>query len=192
MSESGDWRSRRWQATHQKIYDAAMRLFQEVGFERASVGQIAAAAKVSVPTFYAHYPSKEHVVMQLPTADEITALVAALPRELPLRERIRLAVPLWLSAWTPEFREAQLIRWRIIAGVPSLRTRAAEFERVTAGLLADALRAEPGSTFGPADAVVVTAHMTALTAGALAWADGNGEAKLEELVDEAFEALQRR
>jgi AcrR family transcriptional regulator len=192
VSESGDWRSRRWQATHQKIYDAAMRLFQEVGFERASVGQIAAAAKVSVPTFYAHYPSKEHVVMQLPTADEITALVAALPRELPLRERIRLAVPLWLSAWTPEFREAQLIRWRIIAGVPSLRTRAAEFERVTAGLLADALRAEPGSTFGPADAVVVTAHMTALTAGALAWADGNGEAKLEELVDEAFEALQRR
>jgi AcrR family transcriptional regulator len=192
VSESGDWRSRRWQATHQKIYDAAMRLFQEVGFERASVGQIAAAAKVSVPTFYAHYPSKEHVVMQLPTADEITALVAALPRELPLRERIRLAVPLWLSAWTPEFREAQLIRWRIIAGVPSLRTRAAEFERVTAGLLADALRAEPGSTFGPADAVVVTAHMTALTAGALAWADGNGERKLEELVDEAFEALQRR
>jgi AcrR family transcriptional regulator len=192
VSESGDWRSRRWQATHQKIYDAAMRLFQEVGFEQASVGQIAAAAKVSVPTFYAHYPSKEHVVMQLPTADEITALVAALPRELPLRERIRLAVPLWLSAWTPEFREAQLIRWRIIAGVPSLRTRAAEFERVTAGLLADALRAEPGSTFGPADAVVVTAHMTALTAGALAWADGNGEAKLEELVDEAFEALQRR
>jgi AcrR family transcriptional regulator len=192
VSESGDWRSRRWQATHQKIYDAAMRLFQEVGFEQASVGQIAAAAKVSVPTFYAHYPSKEHVVMQLPTADEITALVAALPRELPLRERIRLAVPLWLSAWTPEFREAQLIRWRIIAGVPSLRTRAAEFERVTAGLLADALRAEPGSTFGPADAVVVTAHMTALTAGALAWADGNGERKLEELVDEAFEALQRR
>jgi AcrR family transcriptional regulator len=192
VSESGDWRSRRWQATHQKIYDAAMRLFQEVGFERASVGQIAAAAKVSVPTFYAHYPSKEHVVMQLPTADEITALVAALPRELPLRERIRLAVPLWLSAWTPEFREAQLIRWRIIAGVPSLRTRAAEFERVTAGLLADALRAEPGSTFGPADAVVVTAHMTALPAGALAWADGNGERKLEELVDEAFEALQRR
>ena len=192
MSESGDWRSRRWQATHQKIYDAAMRLFQEVGFERASVGQIAAAAKVSVPTFYAHYPSKEHVVMQLPTAAEITALVAALPRELPLRERIRLAVPLWLSAWTPEFREAQLIRWRIIAGVPSLRTRAAEFERVTAGLLADALRAEPGSTFGPADAVVVTAHMTALTAGALAWADCNGERKLEELVDEAFEALQRR
>jgi AcrR family transcriptional regulator len=192
VSESGDWRSRRWEATHQKIYDAAMRLFQEVGFERASVGQIAAAAKVSVPTFYAHYPSKEHVVMQLPTADEITALVAALPRELPLRERIRLAVPLWLSAWTPEFREAQLIRWRIIAGVPSLRTRAAEFERVTAGLLADALRAEPGSTFGPADAVVVTAHMTALTAGALAWADGNGERKLEELVDEAFEALQRR
>ena len=191
MSESGDWRSRRWEATHQKIYDAAMRLFQNHGFEQTSVAQIAAEAGVSVPTFYAHYPSKEHVVMQLPTAEEIGALVAALPAELPVRERVRHAVPLWLSAWTPEFREAQLVRWRIIAGVPGLRTRAAEFERVTAGLLTDALRAEPGNTFRPADAIVVNAHMTALTAGALAWADCNGEHKLEELVDEAFEALQQ-
>src|SRR4051794_25595701 len=69
MSESGGWRSRRWEATHQKIYDAAMRLFQDHGFEQVSVAQIAAEAGVSVPTFYAHYPSKEHVVMQLPTAE---------------------------------------------------------------------------------------------------------------------------
>jgi AcrR family transcriptional regulator len=191
VSESGDWRSRRWEATHQKIYDAAMRLFQDHGFEQASVAQIAAGAGVSVPTFYAHYPSKEHIVMQLPTAADMTALVAALPANLPLRERMRLAVPLWLSAWSPEFREAQLVRWRVIAGNPSLRTRAAEFERVTAGLLTDAFSAEPGSTFAPADGIVVSAHMAALTAGALAWADCNGERKLEELVDEAFEALQR-
>jgi len=191
VSESGDWRSRRWAATHQKVYDAAIRLFQDHGFEQVSVAQIAAEAGVSVPTFYAHYPSKEHLVMQLPTAAEMTALVAALPANLPIRERMRHAVPLWLSAWSAEFREEQLIRWRVIAGNPSLRTRAAEFERVTAGLLTDAFSAEPGSTFAPADGIVVSAHMAALTAGALTWADCNGERKLEELVDEAFEALQQ-
>jgi AcrR family transcriptional regulator len=191
MSESGGWRSRRWEATHQKIYDAAMRLFQDHGFEQVSVAQIAAEAGVSVPTFYAHYPSKEHVVMQLPTAEEIRALAAALPTELAVRERVRLAVPLWLSAWTPEFREAQLVRWRIIAGNLNLRTRAAEFERVTAGLLTDALGAERGRALPPADTVVVTAYMAAFTSGLLAWADGAGERKLEELIDEAFDALRQ-
>jgi AcrR family transcriptional regulator len=190
VSESGDWRSRRWGETHRRIFDVALDLFQEHGFERVSVAQIAAGAGVSVPTFYAHFPSREHVVMQLPTAEEITALVDALPTELSLRERIRHAVPLWLSSWTPEFREVQLVRWRIIAEVPSLRTRAAEFERLTAGLFIDALRAQAGETFRPSDAIVVNAYMTALTSGALAWADCNGERKLEELVDEAFVALK--
>jgi len=190
VTESPDWRSRRWAATHQRIYDTAIALFREHGFDAVNVGQIARGAGVSVPTFYAHYPSKEHVVMQLPTADEVNALVAALPAELPLRERIRQAVPVWLSSWQPDFRDAQLVRWRIIASDPALRARAAEFERITAGLLADAFRAEAGGTLRPGDAIIVSAHMTALTAGALAWADCNGERKLEELVDEAFVALQ--
>ena len=58
-----------------------------------SVGQIAAGAGVSVPTFYAHYQSKEHLVMQLPTAEELTALLATQPADLPVGERIRRAVP---------------------------------------------------------------------------------------------------
>ena len=32
MTDS-DWRSRRWDATHQRIYAAAMELFAEHGFE---------------------------------------------------------------------------------------------------------------------------------------------------------------
>jgi AcrR family transcriptional regulator len=191
VADNDDWRRRRWDATHQRIYDVSLALFQEHGFEQVSVGQIAAGAGISVPTFYAHYPSKEHVIMQLPTAEEIHALVSALPRDLPLRDRLRHAAPLWLSSWGPEFRVVQLARWRIIASTPGLRTRAAEFERVTAGFLTDALRAEPGSTFRTADEIVVNAYMAALTAGVLAWADGNGERKLEELVDESVEALRR-
>jgi AcrR family transcriptional regulator len=189
VSETQDWRARRWAETHQRIYDTAMRLFQDQGFEQVNVGRIAAGAGVSVPTFYAHYQSREHLVMQLPTAEEMNALLAGQPVDLPVAERIRQAVPEWFAAWDQEFREAQLIRWKVIARTPSLRTRAAEFERTTAGLVAAALPGDSGVALGPADQVVVNAYLSAFTMGMLTWADGDGERKLEEVVDEAFDAL---
>jgi AcrR family transcriptional regulator len=163
-----------------------MALIQEHGYDSVSVGQIAAAADVSVPTFYAHYASKEHILMQLPTAADMAALVAATPHDLPLRERLKHAPHIWAGTWSPEVREATLARWRIIAQIPALRIRAAEFERTTAGLIVDALRQEGGGTLSAADGVVVQIFMAAFTAGVLAWADCDGERKLEELIDEAF------
>ncbi len=185
----GGWRGRRWDATHQRIYDVAMQLFQERGFEQVSVGRIAAGAGVSVPTFYAHYPSKEHVVLQLPPAHEFAALLAEQPADRPLADRIRQAVPLWLATWTPEFREAVLERWKIVAATPALRTRAAEFERTSGAVLAEALPTGPGGTPRAADSIVINAYMSAYTAGLLAWADCKGDHKLEELIEEAFDAL---
>jgi AcrR family transcriptional regulator len=191
VSETQDWRARRWDETHRRIYDTAMGLFEENGFEQVSVGLIARGAGVSVPTFYAHYPSKEHLVMQLPTAEEMNALLATQPTELPVADRIRQAMPVWFGTWGPEFREAQLARWRVIATTPALRTRAAEFERATAGMVADALPGRSGHALSAAEQVVVHAYLSAFTLGMLAWADCNGERKLEELIDEAFDALHR-
>ena len=191
MSDGQDWRARRWEDTHQRIYDTAMRLFQEHGFENVSVGQIASGAGVTGPTFYAHYQSKEHLVMQLPTAEDLTALLSTQPGDLPVGERIRRAVPVWFGTWTPEYREAQLTRWRLIATTPALRTRAAEFERTTAEMVADALPPDRPAA-GPAESIVVNAYLSAYTAGLLAWAEGNGARKVEELIDEAFDVLEGR
>ena len=191
MSKTQDWRARRWDETHQRIYATAMSLFEEHGFEQVSVGQIAGEAGVTGPTFYAHYKSKEHLVMQLPTAEEMNALLAGQPTGLPVADRIRQAMPVWFASWSPEYREVQLARWRVIATTPVLRTRAAEFERATAGMVADAMPGRSGGTLAPGDQVVVNAYLSAFTLGMLAWADGNGERKLEEVIDEAFDALQR-
>jgi AcrR family transcriptional regulator len=191
VSDSPDWRGQKWAATHRRIYDTAMRLFQEHGFEKVSVGQVAAGAKVSVPTFYAHYPSKEHIVMQLPTAEQIAQVIDGQPHDLPVGERIRRAVPDWLAQWTPEDLEDHLARWRVIVTTPPLRTRAAEFERTTAGMVTDALPTE-GNGVRPGDAVIVNAYLSAYTTGVLAWAEGNGERKLQEHVEEAFDALEGR
>ena len=189
MSNPQDWRTRKWEDTHRRIHQTALQLFQEHGFEQVSVGQIAGGAGVSVPTFYAHYPSKEHIVMQLPSAHDFAALLADQPSEAPLTDRFRRAVPLWMSEWTPEFREDALTRWRIIAATPSLRTRAAEFERASGGVLTDALATKPGTALRPADSIVVNAYMCAFTAGLLAWADGDGERDIEEVMEETFGAL---
>jgi hypothetical protein len=121
----------------------------------------------------------------------VGTLLAGQPADLSVSERIRRAAPLWFAQWTPEFREAQLVRWRVIATTPVLRTRAAEFERATAEMVAGALPGVPGAALGPADSVVINAYLSAFTTGLLAWADGNGERKLEELVNEAFEVLQQ-
>ena len=192
MTESQDWRTRRWEATHQRIYDTALALFQEHGFERVSVGQIASGAGISVPTFYAHYPSKEHIVMRLPTPQEMHALLAGQPPDLPVGERIRRAMPVYFVSWPEEVRDAELARWRIIASTPVLRTRAAEFERTTAEMVTEALPTDGSSSLRHADAIVVNAYLAAFTSGLLAWADSNGERKIEEMVDEAFDVLERR
>jgi hypothetical protein len=105
-------------------------------------------------------------------------------------ERVRRGLMAWVAHWTPEEIAAHLARWRVIAATPPLRTRAAEFERTTAGMITDALPVD-GAALRPGDAVVVNAHLSAYTAAVLGWADGNGERKLEEYVAEAFEALQQ-
>lgn len=185
-----DWRSRRWDATHQRIYAAAMGLFAEQRFERVNVGQIAGGASVSVPTFYAHYPSKEHIVMQLPTADQMAALLSTQPAELPLRDRLVGIAPIWFSQWSHEERQDMLTRWQIIASTPTLRTRAAEFERTTAEMIAAAVAAERNAPLPQGEVILVNAYMAAFTSALLAWADCDGERKVEELMDEAFGALQ--
>jgi AcrR family transcriptional regulator len=190
VTDTPDWRARRWAATHQRIYDTALQLFQEHGFDAVNVGQIARKSGVSVPTFYAHYASKEHVIMQLPSAVDFAGLLAGFPADLPIAMRFRQGVAVWMSQWTAEFRLDALARWRIIATNPSLRTRAAEFERTAGHVVADALPVAPGARARSSDVIVINAYMSAYTAALLAWADCDGERKLEEIVDEAFDALE--
>jgi AcrR family transcriptional regulator len=191
VTETPDWRGRKWAATHQRIYDAALGLFQRHGFDAVNVGQIAREAGISAPTFYAHYPSKEHLLMQLPSAEDFASVLAGLPGDGSLARRFRHAVAVWMARWSAEFREDALTRWRIVAATPSLRTRAAEFERASGHVVADAMPTGDGATPRP-DAIVINAYMSAFTAALLAWADCDGGRALEEFVDEAFDALRER
>jgi AcrR family transcriptional regulator len=186
-----DWRARKRDETHQRIYQTGMRLFQERGFDRVSVGDIASASKVSVPTFYAHFQNKEHIVMQMPTQDEVDAILSAQPTDVPLAERIRSGILAWIAHYGPEERAELLARWRIVVASPTLRNQAATFERATAGLVSDALKADarPGSS-PVAMEVVVTASLSAYTQIILRWAEADGRLSLEEVAEAVLGALR--
>ena len=58
-------RARQRAATRERLYAAAVDEFRRVGFERASVSDIARTAGVSRPNFYAHFPTRDHVLFEM-------------------------------------------------------------------------------------------------------------------------------
>ncbi|WP_158550727.1 TetR/AcrR family transcriptional regulator [Geodermatophilus sp. TF02-6] len=189
QSVSPDHRARRRAQTRRRIYRAALQLFEERGYEKVTTGEIAAAAGVSVPTFYDHFPGKEHLVMALPEPGDVDALLARQPADLPLGERVRRALLTVVGGLEGERRSDVLARWRIVVTTPGLRYRAAEFERTTAQMFLDSLGLG-GSGGSPAAQVVVTAHLAAYTQALLRWAESDGERPLEEVAREVMDALR--
>jgi len=169
-----------------------MRLFQEQGFDNVNIGQIAAAAGVSVPTFYAHYSSREIMLMPLPTREEVMAVLAPQPADLPPTERAAQAIFLWLELIDKNEREPVLERWQIIATTPSLRLRTAEFERTTAAIVLEALSKEKGEPMPPAVVVGITALMTAYTQILLRWAGDGGSRDLLATANEVLTELRQQ
>jgi AcrR family transcriptional regulator len=58
-------RERQRAATRERIFAAAVAQFRARGFQHANVAEIARAAGVSRPSFYAHFPTLDHVLFEL-------------------------------------------------------------------------------------------------------------------------------
>jgi AcrR family transcriptional regulator len=57
-------RERQRAATRERLFAAALAEFRSKGFERANVAEIARAAGVARPSFYAHFPTLDHVLFE--------------------------------------------------------------------------------------------------------------------------------
>lgn len=66
--------------TRARVFDAALAEIRRSGLAGADVAAIAAAAGVARGTFYFHFPTKEHVLVELERAEEAT-IVATLDTE---------------------------------------------------------------------------------------------------------------
>ncbi len=62
MAEDLGRRERKRQRTRQALIDAAMRLFQEKGYDQTTLAEVTAAADVSTKTFFNYFASKDEVL----------------------------------------------------------------------------------------------------------------------------------
>ncbi len=75
-------RERKKERTRSEIYDAAMRLFREQGFDAVTITEICEAADVGRGTFFLHFPTKAALLYQFNDrfADAFRAEMQARPR----------------------------------------------------------------------------------------------------------------
>ncbi|SDG86761.1 TetR/AcrR family transcriptional regulator [Klenkia brasiliensis] len=185
-----DWRTLKRDATRRRLTDAAYELFAAHGYDAVSVADIAEAADVSVPTFYAYFRTKEHVVLPEQDLSWIRTHLSRTPADLPLPERIRLGLHAIVGEIEEHARPESIRRWQLVHAEPALRRRAYDRERASADSLAEVLGVDLATPEGAADVVVLSACLSASTTSFLRWAETGGTRPLTELIDEAFAALR--
>lgn len=180
-------RERKKLATRRALSAAALRLFEERGFDGTTVAQIAAAADVSTKTFFSYFPSKADVLFAVPRArvDDAVRVIDQRRADEPLDEVLARAVDRILAP-RPEDLELGLARQRLILSVPEIQARAMHHVLAAQSALIDALlRAYPDEVDAVSAAAVVGALVGAVLA-ALQISVGRGQS-----LDEALVAVRR-
>ena len=119
MSEAG-LRERKKQRTRDAIVAAALRLFDERGYERTTIADIAEAADIAPRTFFGYFPSKEDVVFA-----DFPETLEGLSRQLDERAERETAIDAiraWIVGKLDEMNlrdEQERCRKRVIADSPA-------------------------------------------------------------------------
>ena len=71
-----------WQENHERLYDAALREIERVGFNDVRIEKICEETKLSRPTFYAHFSNKDSVV-----SEYLCRFMETIARELEARTK---------------------------------------------------------------------------------------------------------
>jgi len=87
--------------TRERLYEAALSVFRRDGVVAARIDDIATAAGVSRGTFYFHYPTKDHVLLQLLAESQasISDELNALPSEAPIEEVLQTMARAMATTW---------------------------------------------------------------------------------------------
>lgn len=186
-------RERKKEKTRASLVRSALRQFAKRGFEHVTVEDIAGACDVSPRTFFRYFGSKEDVLFadsDLQRA-RLLEVLAAQPTEAPPLRALQVAV-LTVATDYEDRAEPILLRHRIVAATPSLRTRVSERHHGWESAVLDELRRS-----GRADGIpeldlrlTVAAVTTALRVSTELWVEGGGEGDLPALLTASLDRLR--
>lgn len=117
-------RERKKLRTRVALIEAALRLFDEQGFERTTLAEIAAAADVSTRTFFSYFTGKEDVVFY-GSREMIERTMLLVASRLPGEEIPDLLMRMIMESrhWREDI-ELGALRLRLIMREPALQARA--------------------------------------------------------------------
>ncbi|MEV5931585.1 TetR family transcriptional regulator [Streptomyces sp. NPDC052079] len=181
-------RERKKLKTRRAIRDATYALIKEQGYDATTVEQIADRAEVSQSTVFRYFPAKEDIVL----TDEYGALLEGLLRERPadepvresLHRSIRKAITMALTDSPEHGREEMLLRVRLMAEVPQVRSRLVKSLSVTGRPLRRALAERTGRHENDLEVRVYAVGLVgALLETMIYWVDGDCQEDVLELID---------
>jgi AcrR family transcriptional regulator len=133
----------RREARRQRLLDAALQLFSDLGFHDTSVDEVVAQARTSKSAFYEHFESKEDCFRVL-LEQEGGALIAAV-REAARdggghRERTRLGIAAFVNTCASRSRVARLLLVESVGLSPSIEAVRHRLHAEFAGLTESEVR----------------------------------------------------
>ncbi|KRC61139.1 TetR family transcriptional regulator [Agromyces sp. Root81] len=189
-SPDGSFRPRsKRERTLAALIGAGLDLFERQGYEATTAAQIARTAGVTEMTFFRHFPTKAHLLLDDPYDPVLIAAVAARPRaERPFLRAVNGVRAAWRALPEPE-EPAIRRRVRIVARTPSLRGEmwrsTGETERsIVEQLVADGAAPE-------AARVAAASVLAALVAGLYSWAERD-TGTLTDAIDDALDVIDVR
>jgi AcrR family transcriptional regulator len=195
MTDAG-LRERKKQRTREAIVVAALRLFEERGFDETTIADIAEAADIAPRTFFGYFPSKEDVVFA-DFPETLEGLSARL-RDRAEDETAIDAIRAWIDGVLEDFDrrdERERCRKRVIGESPALaahnRALMGQVEELLAEHIAHDLGDRPDDVRPRMIASAVIGALTALDVKGSD--DGDSPPTKEEalaMVDDALRFLQ--
>jgi len=186
-------RDRRRQDMRNELADAAIRLFEERGFENVTVDEIVAAVEISQRTFFRYFESKYEVLF----ADhderiaELEGLLAARPSDEPVLTAVRAALVQSGEHYRGEAGRAMQRRMAIIATSSTLSafSLALQSDWEDAVTRHVRMRLEDDHDADTRARLIGAASLAAMRIAIANWRSRGGRESYARLIDEVFGML---
>ncbi|MFC8392729.1 MULTISPECIES: TetR/AcrR family transcriptional regulator [unclassified Streptomyces] len=184
-------RERKKIKTREAIRGAAFALIGEQGYAATTIERIAERAEVSPSTVIRYFPAKEDIVLTDEYDRPMAAALAARPAGEPWPASVRHVLRGAVRRAMAEQPEVTLLRARLLAEVPAVRSRTRESLSATGRLLADAIAARTGlDPDGLEVRVATTSLLGGLLEAATYWAERDHTDDLAALLDRALDVVE--